>query len=228
MAAVLQGAPVTATNASDVGSITFSATVAAGTNTVMAVCVGMENDGAGTLSVSSVTFNGDALTLLAGIDPSSYSRAEIWYRVAPDVATGNVVVTFSSFDKCAVGAYVADGVDQATPLRAATSSAAASGTSVSNTVAGVVTGDLVLDMLSIDAGGHAATVGADQTEQWDLDVSGATTGASSTQLGSAGGVMSWTWTTSQPWSHVATAFANAAAAPGGMRVNTLLLAGIGR
>jgi len=213
MPATLQGAPVTnSTGGTEVTSVTFAATVAAGTDTCMAVCVGAEGNGAGGISVSSITFNGDALTFHDEISNGTWSFSEVWQRIAPDVATGNVVVTMSAADKWVTGVYVANGVDQTTPLRAVAESTA-TGTSVSNTVAGVGTDDLVFDSLAIDSTSHAGTVGADQTERWDIEIaSGYVTGLSSTQAGSAGGVMSWTWTGSNPYSHVATAFVAAAAA----------------
>lgn len=206
MAAVLQGTPVTNnTGGTAVTSVTFSATVAAGTDTVMAVCIQAEGDGSGGGAVTSVTFNGDALTLVDEQNNTTWSFSEIWRRIAPDVTTANVVVNVNSPDKFITGVYVADGVDQTTPFRTPVK-ATGSTTSASVTVTGVVTGDLLIDSLSIDSGSHAAAVGANQTERWDLNTSNANTGASSTQAGADGGVMSWTWTGSAPYSIVATAF----------------------
>lgn len=204
MAVTLQAAPTTYTSdESEATSHTFSMTVASGTSTVLVVCGCQEN---AIVAITGITFNGDALTLHDAINATTWGRAEIWRRIAPDVATGNIVITLSGSDAEIAGAYAADGVDQTTPLRTAAKSTADSGTSVSDTVASVGTDDLVLDVLSIDAHGHAAAVGADQTERWDIQIVVKTTGASSTQPGSAGGVMSWTWTLSAPYSHVASAF----------------------
>lgn len=212
----LQGVPTTNnTGGTEVTSVTFSATVASGTNTAMAVCVGGESDGAGGVSVSSITFNGDSLTLHDRQTNTTWSFSEIWRRVAPDVATGNVVVTMSAQNRWITGVYVADEVDQTTPLLTAVKSTG-TGTSVSNTVASPASADVVFDSLGVDGTGHAAAVGANQTERWDIEVSaGVTTGCSSTQAGSDGGVMSWTWTTSSPYSHVATAFSTAGGGPTG-------------
>lgn len=213
--AVLQGGvnPVTDSSGVAVTSLTTSVTVAAGSNRAMAVCVNTESDGADGVRVSSITFDATALTLHDRISSATWSAAEVWRLIAPAVVTGNVVVTLNIADVLVVGIYKADDVDQTTPLATAAKSAATTGTSVSNTVAGVVSGDLAFDALGIDGTEHVAAVGADQTERYDIE-SGATqtTGASSTQAGSAGGVMSWTWTTSKPNSHVATAFKDAAGA----------------
>jgi hypothetical protein len=118
-----------------------------------------------------------------------------------------MVVTFSTADHAITGVYAANNVNQSTPLRTAAKSSG-SGTSVSNTVGSVATDDLVFDALCLDGGVHSGAVGADQAERWEIDVSGSSynAGLSSTQLGAAGGVMSWTWTGSVPYSHVATAF----------------------
>jgi len=204
----LQGAPVTNNSGqTEVASVTFSATVATGTNTCMAVCVENESDGAGGCNVTSITFNGASLTFLDRSDNATWSGSEIWYKVAPAVTTANVVVNMSPNDKWITGVYIADEVDQTTPLRTAAKSTG-TGTSVSNTVSGVVADDLVFDSLCIDGGTHAVAPGADETERWEIDVfsSSYCTGISDTQPGSAGGVMSHTWTGSSPYSHVATAF----------------------
>lgn len=220
MATLQAGFPVRQNNspeATEVTSLTFAVTVAAGTNTAMAVSVGYENNGSGGVAVSSVTFNGDSLTQHAAIDTASWSGTAVFQRAAPDVATGNVVVTMSTADKYSVGVYVANDVDQTTPLRTAQTAQAATGTSVGPlTVASVVTGDIVFDSLSLDSNGAAPVQGADQTEQWDYATAGTFhSHASSTQPGASGGAMGYSWTGSRPYSYIATAFAEAggAAAP---------------
>lgn len=213
--ATLQGAPTTYNSGgSEVTSVTFSVTVATGTDTCLAVLSALESDGSGSGGViSSATFNGDALTFLDETHTATWSRSEIWYRVAPDVGTFNQVVNFSA-DKGIFGVYVCDNVNQTTPLRTAAKSNATTGTSVSNTVASVAADDLCLDVLCIDGGSHAVAPGADQTEQYEINVFGTNycQGSSSTQDGGAGGVMSHTWTGSAPYSHVATAFIGSGAA----------------
>ena len=202
---------------------------AAGTNQALAILVSLEGNGAGGISIQSITYNAVALTKLARVASTTWAVAEIWYLAAPATGAHNAVITLaaSATDQFTWGFIVASNVNQATPLRTAASSAATSGTSASDTVAGLGTGDLVIDVVSIDAGSHAATVGADQTQRWNQENGTANnTGAGSTQLASAGGVMSWTWTTSAPYAHMATAFIDVAAGGGPTTVPTLPLMGV--
>lgn len=185
-------------------NITTSVTVDAGSDLLLIVVVGQEAEAAGTPQVGSVTFGGVGLTQLAEAG-TTWSHAEIWYLKDPSPSTANVVTTWTpagdDFGKH--GIYVFEGVDQTTTFRTAQTNSG-SGTSSSRTVPDVVTDDYVLDVISLDGSGHNAVAGADQTEEYDTTVAGCET-ASSTQAGASGGVMSWTWTTSCDFSHVATA-----------------------
>jgi hypothetical protein len=213
--ATLQAAPTTHNTTQDEAtSVTISVTVAAGTDTVLLAMVALEGNGAGGGGISSATFNGDALTKLDSVATATWSLAEAWYRVAPDVGTFNLVINWA-LDKAISAAYVCDNVNQSTPLRTAAKSAATTGTSVSNTVGSVAADDLCVDVLCIDGGNHAVEPGADQTEQYEINVqvTNYCQGSGSTQDGGAGGVMSHTWTGSAPYSHVATALVGAGTAP---------------
>ncbi len=104
------------------------------------------------------------------------------------------------------------GVDQTTPVGTA-SSGTGNSTSSTRSVSGVGADDLVVDGISIHNGASGITIGADQTSRASaqLGFSGVNIRVS-TQPGSAGGDMSWSWTTSEPFVHGAIAF-KAAAAP---------------
>lgn len=193
-------------------SHTLSVTVSAGAQLVLAVCFHAELTSA---VASGVTFGGVALTKLDSQNASgSFGRSEIWYLINPTPSTANVVVTHAATDHSVLGVIVGTGVDQVTPLRTA-AKANTTGTSSSVTVLGVTTDDLVFDCLTLDGTGHLTVTGANQTEQYDLEpAAGSMTGVCDTQLGSDGGVMSHTWTTSADNAHVGTAFIGAAAAGG--------------
>lgn len=215
MAAVVLQTPIVSSsyNSTATTRTLASVVVAAGSNLCLAVCVQME---ATASAVSGITFNSVALTKLDSQVGASFSRSEIWYLINPTVTTANVVVTHTSSDHSVVGALVASGVDQVTGLRTAAKSTGSS-TSVTNTVVGVGVDDLVFDSLCIDGTGHLTAPGAGQTEQWDLEpAAGSTTGVTDTQPGSVDGVMSHTWTTSSPFSHVASAFIAAAGSVAGV------------
>lgn len=217
MAITLQAAPTTHnTGGTEVSSVTFSMTTASGATCLVVNC-SLENTSAGTLTVSSGTFNGDALSHFDRTSHSTWASAETWYRVDPDIVTGNCVLNFSAADKAISAAYAFAGVLDTTPLVGAKTASSASGTSVSDTVSGVVSDDYVLDVLCLDGTGHAATEGANQTERYDLETAaGQNTGCGSTQAGADGGVMSWSWTGSVPYAHIAVAVKAAGAAPTGI------------
>lgn len=218
MATLQASNPQQSTNAETGTTVTVTGiVVAAGTNRGMALVVAGEGDGTATQAqINAATYGGVALTQLARVERTDWSWVEIWWLANPAVGTASIVLTMSEADFMVIGVYVADDVNQTTPLRtAATSSGNAA--SCTATVGSVGANDLVLDILSIDSTGHAAAVGADQTERFDVDNTG-NEGASSTQPGSAGGVMSWTWTTAAPFSFIATAFVHEA---GGGTTHTL-------
>lgn len=219
MAASFQSPLTSSTSvASNHTTHTLSVTVAAGSNLCLAA---MFNGEIKTATVSGVTFGGVALSKLDSQLGSTFCNVEIWYLVNPSVFTANVVVTHGVTDNSVLGVIVGTGVDQATPLRTA-AKANTDGVSSSVTVSGVTANDLVFDCLGIDNTGHATLPGANETEQYDLEpTGGTTTGVCDTQLGSDGGVMSHTWTTSAPNAQVATAFIGASAGAAFMPVRGL-------
>jgi hypothetical protein len=189
-------------------------TVDAGSDRCMVVAVHGEGDGApGPPSVSSITFNGDALTLYGRAARSDWSWAEIWYLVAPDVGSFTLTVTLSENESFSVKAVVAQGVDQSTPL-ATVVTATGSATTTTQTVSGVVTDDLAFAALTLDATGHNPTPGTNETELYERDsVNGGCEGSFYTQAGADGGQFTPSWTTSCPFSIVAGAFKQAGGAP---------------
>lgn len=197
--------------ASDTVHTLTGVTVAAGANTVLVVSIGFEGNAGGTIDVTGVTYNSDALTFFGKAEHANFCQSEIWYRVAPDVATGDVVVTLSSASECGFGVLAYNGVSQSSPWRSA--AAINSGSSATNstvTPTGVVTGDVLVDELVTY--GITLAPGADQTERWyssgtNFDHAG------STQNGVDGGAMSWTWGGgSVTFSHVAGALQEGAGA----------------
>lgn len=194
-------------------SLTYSMTVSAGSDLALVVGVALEET---SIDVTGVTFNGDAMTQTGSDTPSGglFSEAQLFRLVNPDVATANIVVSVSSADSIISGAFSMTGVDQTTPVGTAATDTSTSDTTASTTVASVGTDDLVVDILAADSD-FVATVGADQGDNdMQASLSGQVTGAMSTQAGSAGGVMSWTWTGARPMAQIAVAFKpSAGAAP---------------
>jgi hypothetical protein len=193
------------TTLSDPVGLTTSVVVAAGNRRALVACVAGEGDGSATQAeVTGIARDGQAMTRIARAERADWSWAEIWILVAPNTGTSNAVISLSEGDCHTVGFYIYDDVNQAGPNRTGVT-ATGSATSGTVTVGSVAATDVVIDCLCIDAIGHNPVEDAGQTEQYELDASAASETASSVQAGSDGGVMSWTWTTSAPFSLVATA-----------------------
>lgn len=174
--ALVQAQPVVATSASAGGTLASSLTFAitpSGSDRYLACGVAVQDT---SKTVSSITFNGTALTKLTSIDntddPGRQSRAEYWYLIAPSATTANVVVTLSSATAVAAGCISFTGVDQSAP-HGTPASAKGDGASTSVSVSST-TGELVVDVTSIRVGTTTITAGAGQTERVEQE---STTGA---------------------------------------------------
>lgn len=183
-------------------TITTSITVPSGSDRLIVVCTAQESNNLGTHQIASSAFGGVALTQLAEAADATWSHAEIWYLKNPAVSTANVVTTLTAADNARHGIYVFSGVDQATTFRTP-QTGMGNAASSSLTVPGVIAGDYLVDAVGLDGIFRTGAVGADQTEEYNFEGIGFTA-CSSTQPGSAGGVMSWTWSAGD-YSHVATA-----------------------
>jgi hypothetical protein len=171
-----------------------------GANTILIVGVAINQ--AGTESVSSVTFNGRAFTLIGTATRSGQSRVELWYQVAPDTGTHAVQVLLNTAARFVAGATSYNMVDQTTPLGAF---AGANGNSKAASV-NVTSepGDLVVDIMGYDDSSTYETIGAGQTLQWtDTTSNGSATlnavGASSTEGGATTVTMSWALRFKENW-----------------------------
>ena len=168
-----------------------------GTNRLMLVGVSMAPKSGYT--VSSITYNGDNLSVVGTRQESDKARIEIWSLIAPDIGAHDVVVTLSSSDHegAAVGVMTFTGVDQSTPLGTFTSAIDDSDSPSVNVTSAA--GELVFDTLALEEdGAQNIAPGSGQTERWDLD-SNKTNGGGSTEPGAANVTMSWSITDSRKW-----------------------------
>jgi hypothetical protein len=173
--------------------LTWAHTVgAAGANRILIVGIGFDPRGA---TVTGVTYGGQPLTLIGGVSATS-SRVELWRIVAPLTGTNNVVVTGTGAKEKIAGATSWTGVHQTTPLGTA---AFATGTSITPTVnVTSATGDVVVDtVMAVDTA--SLTVGAGQTQRWNVAL-GDYMGGGSSEPGAATTTMSWTLSGSFTWS----------------------------
>jgi hypothetical protein len=176
------GTVTTNTSSSARTSATFSHTVAAGNNRLLAVSVMLR----GNITASSVTYGGTALTkAISRASTSSGTTTEIWYLVNPPVGTANVVVNFSaSADPSAIAAVNFTGVNQTSPVGATASNLATSGTGITTNITTLNANSLIFGAAT-NYGGDTDpfTPGANITELWD----NATGSGSSSDNGEWGG-----------------------------------------
>lgn len=229
--AIVRSALVVGADVTSGTTMTTSVTVGAGSDGLLLAFVHLEAENVGADHVTSVVWNGTALTELDKTWGANWSEVQCFYLKNPTPATGNLVTTITGATQ-GPGRHVAavfTGVDQTTTFRATQKTAqghSASATSSTLTVPAAASGDYLIDALTVDATGHALTVGANQTEEWDDPAATNCDTGGSSQAGADGGVMSWTWTTSAPFSHIAVGLipASGAAAP---TVKALSALGVG-
>ena len=179
MAIAIVSTSDTATAAIDMTSVlslTWSHTVAAGSNKLLVVMLHTLVDG--NVGASGVTFNGDAMTELrdeVAVSGGRDSGAEVWYLINPDVATGDIVVTLNTTMHVASATAVDfTGVDQSTPFEANEGSVDAGGDTVTDDITTLTDGALVIQCMSGVQAAAGVTQDSGQTEWTDNDTAGAT------------------------------------------------------
>ncbi len=146
--------------------------------------------------ISTVTYNGVALTKLHGLQNAERDRCEFWYLVNPATGTHNIIVTNGGGGdraaEVALGATSYTGVNQDDPIRGFESITVTS-TSVTKDISSGVS-DLVVDVCAQQNGGGGLTLveGVGQTERWNVERIGIVEGAGSDEAGAATVTMSWT------------------------------------
>src|SRR5713226_4205029 len=181
-----------------VNSLTWAHTVGTGADRVLVVGVTIRD---GNVSVSAITYGGTALTRLGFQNGAgNANRAEIWSLKAPASGTANVVVSISGARDLVGGSISFTGVDQTTPFG---TFVGAQGTSATPSVtASSATAEIVVDTLATDGDAVSATVGAGQTQRWNIrtgPAGGNAIGAGSTKPGATSVSMKWTLGASKQW-----------------------------
>lgn len=195
-----------------VSTFSFSHTCT-GSELLLIVDVGIRQGGS-TKSVTSVTYNGVALTKLGIADNATVVRVSRWYLIAPATGSHSVVVNCdAAFISGAARSYTV--VDQSTPFNAnvdgaghAYKSTTGSSLAPSNTPASA-TGELVVDAVAHQNSGSTASVGSGQTSRFNT-VTTSTTAANNTvcygseEAGAASVAMDWTISgaTARSWASI--------------------------
>lgn len=174
----------TSTGAANATSLTFSHTVANATQSLIVAGVALTAQ-----SVSSVTYNGDALTFLRN-DNISGALLEIWYKAGVASGVADVVITPSA-SALIIVAVVDFSIANIPDNDLGETGTATSG---SNTVTGPTEDDFIMDFL-FKANSETPVAGADQAGLAFLSDSGNSISISS-QDGVDGGAMTISWDTS--------------------------------
>lgn len=184
---VLNNVQTTSGTVSSSNQMTLSSfNVGTSSNSLLVVGISANNADA-----ASVTYGGVPLTKAVSSFNNNY--AAFWYLVNPS-STGDVVVTMNGPTSAVVGAYSYSGVDQTNPIPTVskTSSTTAGSPSISITTANP--NSLVLDLPSIY--GDTSLGSPTCSQQWDVDIPSAITGASSSTSLSSPGSVTCSWTAS--------------------------------
>lgn len=205
-AIALHGTAVAAANTDGLVDLTENIMIGSGSNLVL-FCATLVDTTTDRNPTCSSSLDG-ALTLIGEVVGSATNQAcAVFYKVNPTVGTHTL--THGS-DNAMVNDFimgfgvVLSGVDQSTPYDGVQTQGG-SRTDLSLTIV-TASGDWVIDFGAQNSNA-TATIGANQTAIASSPLNtGGSAGSnymSSTQLGSDGGSMTWTWTGSQRTAHVA-------------------------
>jgi prepilin-type N-terminal cleavage/methylation domain-containing protein len=194
-------------------STSFSHTIGSGSNRLLVVGISIEHSASGP-SVSSITYNGQALTKIdsRGITNDYYGRAELWYSLEanlPSAGTYTIVVnTPTAPEELIAGAMSLNGVAQQAPEAKGESSADYLDT-ISTTITTLTNGAWLVD--AVHSGmEYGFTPNSGQTERYDR-AGGASTSrlaASTKEVAVAGSAtMGWTMSGANRMAHEVAAFA---------------------
>jgi hypothetical protein len=136
----------------NVSSLTFAVEIPDTGERCLVVIVHLKSD----IAISSVTFNGDAMTSHASLGTTS--KVAVYKLVAPDVGTHNVVVTLAGPTDAIATAIPLVNVNQATPLDTAETNTG-TGTSSSKVVTSSAL-NKVIDAITINSAAAGLLVGS--------------------------------------------------------------------
>jgi hypothetical protein len=193
--------------------LSWAHTVGSGTNRLLVVPIGVEEDSANG-DVTSVTYNSVALTKAVENFVENFQNTEIWYLLNPPEGSANVEVTTNGTPgDINAGAISVFGAAQSAPeATASQDDAGADWTTIQTNITTLTDGAWVFDVVG---SGQPRTFTADagQTERFD-ETGGSDGAAGSTEEVPTAGAATLGWTvdgTSNRLSHVLAAFAPAPA-----------------
>jgi hypothetical protein len=170
--------------------------------------------------VNSATYNGDAMTALtAGVHASNW-RWRLFYLIAPDTGTNNVVFTYGDGNaQWAIMAAQLTGVAQDSPIRGGTVVNASGADANATFTVSSAANDLVVAMWRLYTGNRAITEGSGTTSIFGTASSALFT---LTEPGDTSTVINCTWTSSEDWGGAAVSVTPTASATKSPAHRTLL------
>ena len=194
---IVQDATTSAATTTGSTSLTWSHTVASGSERLLIVSVAISGDDT---DITSVTYGGQALTLLetASQNGGGGVKTQLWYLLAPAEGTADVVIQTGQNTAIVGGATTFFGVDQDQPF-GATATAGDHGDSIYGVDVSSAAGEVVIDSVAVRARANLAA-DSPQVELLDLIGQGSQDvhAGSSTQPGAALVNMSWLGTGGPP------------------------------
>lgn len=179
---------------SSTSALTFNHTIGSGSNRMLLVFT------ISTVSQpTSVTYNGVAMTQVAGI---SVNQETCWYLPEsglPAAGTYQVAVNFSSAQETVAHGRSYSGSDQTLPGYATNSG---NGTTASTSITVGSNNSMVVDGIGIANNNITMTPGGSQTNAVSLDMNVIQMSSSNKSVNAGSQSMSWTWTGALNWSHI--------------------------
>jgi hypothetical protein len=180
-------------------------------------------------TISSITYNGSAMTLVnTSVETDFELRASLYRYIAPGTSSQTCAINFSGAAYGALGVTSYTGVDQTTPI---SNSSIANGDNDSATVTVTsATDEMVTDIVCFfNNNVGTPAVGAAQTSRFYTKDSWGDAGVASTEAGAASVTMSWTLNIPSGYQHWAQVAASLKAASTGPIVHdaSATLSGLG-
>lgn len=180
-------------------SLTWAHTCS-GENRVLYVLTSIESDTAphSDQTVSSVTYNGVALTKITSVYVTGDNGVEIWQLIAPSTGANNIVVTYTGEVDGSFGAGISfNGVDQTVPTNVSgTNQTTPAGANVATSVTTSAIGCVLLNIAHATGSTVTLTKDASDTQLYnEATTSDFTTGVAY-RITTTQGSFTSTWTTS--------------------------------
>ena len=206
-----------------INPMSFNHTIGAGANLVLYVAAIIDASGDQNPTASS-DLDGAFTSSVGEVIASAGNQAlAVWRKVNPTVGTHSITIDADNNAATAGIALTLSDVDQTTPDADAGTNGG-QGTSRSVTVANAAAGNLVVDFVAMNMIITSVAAGANQTEQVNTNTGDTGTAyGCSTQTGADGGVMSWSWLSTQRTALVAFRAIAAGGAAAPRRAESLLV-----